>query len=327
MELSNFKGPFVSHGFDILADPNDEESLYFFAVNHLINPAYLILKDSADVPKARSQIEVFRHTVGTLEVRHQRSIVDPLIRTPNDIFAVDDKTFYVTNDHWYREGAGRLLAYAGHEDFGAWSDIIHVSISDPASKDAMAGFTASVALENINNPNGLGHGRSHEEIFLGRAGSGIIHSMKPNAIDPRRLNYSDTEGGRTASTIQLPTTVDNPSYFHDPFAKSTGRDASGLVAAGLSFAIGFPDVEPHPSAVWLVESPRPNNQRGGKLLAPLSEFQPPRLLFHDDGEVMNTAATGVLVAIPPESNGGKKQAYLFIAGPLADGVVKTKVDL
>jgi hypothetical protein len=42
-------------------------------------------------------------------------------------------------------------------------------------------------------------------------------------------------------TIQLPCTLDNPSYFADPYVAKTGRDASGYVLAGLAQAIAFPN--------------------------------------------------------------------------------------
>ncbi len=107
LTLTSFSGPFVTHGIDVYSPPDDDESLYIFAVNHLANPVYSIL-NGGDVPRARSQIEVFHHTIGTLEAKHLRSIRHQLIRTPNDIYVVDEQHFYVINDHFHR---GCLVQY------------------------------------------------------------------------------------------------------------------------------------------------------------------------------------------------------------------------
>ena len=317
LEVANFTGPFVAHGFDIWADPDDQTSLYFIVVNHLPNPVYSILQDSPEVPQARSQIEIFHHAIGTHTVGHQRSVRHPLIRTPNDILITDKDNFYVTNDHFFRDGTKRMAEDLGHIDFGAWSDIIHVSVSDPNSKDPTTGFTAQVAIEGLQNPNGLGHGRTKNEFLLGRASAGIVHTMSPSSPSSPLLNITDT--------LQFASTIDNPVYFRDPFVKETGSDASGFVIAGLSLAATFPDAPKHPSLVWLA---RPANGTGheGGLKAPLRTWQHD-LIFQDDGDRISTASAAVLVAIPPGANGGKKQAWLFVAGFLAEGVVRTRVDL
>lgn len=271
------------------------------------------------MPRARSQIEIFQHTLGTLDVRHRRSLRHPLIRTPNDIYAVDADHFFVTNDHRHRDGGRRFLEDLGHEDFGAESDIIHVAITDPTSTNPSAGFTATIALDNQQNPNGLGHGRHSDEIFLGRAAGGIIHLAHPlPAPNTNQLNLTDK--------LQLPQCVDNPSWFHDPYAVETGRDASGLVVAGLTYAFSFPEAPANPVAVWLFHPQSPASSSAAAAASPMQDWQS-RIIFKDDGQIMNSASIGVLVAIPPQNNEGRKQAWLYVAGPMAEGIVKTKVDL
>ena len=113
------------------------------------------------------------------------------------------------------------------------------------------------------------------------------------------------------SQIKLPDTIDNPSYLHDPYAATTGKDASGYVLAGLLKATEFPDAEYNPISVWLVDG----------------TTRQQKLLFQDDGRAINTNSTGVIVAIDPKGNEGRKQAWLFVTGPFSDNLVKTKVDL
>ena len=322
LEFSNFPGPFVTHGFDVVTSPTNDEDLFFLAVNHLPNPLASLSETHPDIPKARSQIELFSYTIGDQRVRHLRSIQSPLIRTPNDIFAVSETSFYVTNDHFAREGFQRTLEDWGHENWGALSDLIHVAISPTAveSEDPSAGITATIAMDELQNPNGLGHGRHAGEIVLVRAASGILSILGPGEKGGGKLEVKDQ--------VQLPSSLDNPVYFHDPYAVETGRDASGYVLAGLAHSMSFPHPAKNPIVVWLLQPPGSGEREEVEVMRgkPLGEWTQ-KSIFEDDGARVNTASTAVLVAIPPGKNRGRKQAWLLVSGPVAVGVYKTKVDL
>ena len=182
-----------------------------------------------------------------------------------------------------------------------WSDVIYLEISDLNAKDPTQGIKATVAKDAIQNPNGLGHGRDGSEILINRAAAGVME------IAQREQTPTLT----VVETVQLPHCVDNPTYFNDPYAQETGRDASGYVIAGLARAHEFPSRQ-DPVTVHLVSA---NGDRTQKLL------------FQDDGKLVSTASTAVLIAIDPKKNGGKKQAWLFVAGPIAKSVASSKVDL
>ena len=298
LSFTNFPGPFITHGLDIWFSTDDPNTLLIFAINHLANPAN-VASGGKILPAARSQLEVFEHVVGTDTVNHLRSIWHPLIRTPNDIYAIDDKHIYVTNDHHYRSGTLRGIEDAG-SDLTPWSDIIHISISSLKASHAAEGVTAKVALDHIQNPNGLGHGKDDKEIMINRAAAGkMLIARLPD------LNISQT--------IQVKSTVDNPSYFHDPYAKVTGKDASGYVLPGLLRATKFPSMQ-DPIVVWFVQP------KGDGTYSQ-------RKIFQDDGKAISSGSTAILVAIDPAENAGKKQAWLFVTGPESLNVVSTKVNL
>ena len=296
--LANFAGPFITHGIDLWSPKDDPDSVYIFAVNHLPNPAFA-LSSAPDVPKSRSQIELFHHRIGTSEAEHLRSIWHPTIRTPNDIFAINDHGIYFTNDHYYREGHMKFV-----EDLmttSRWSDVIHLDILELNVKDASHGIKATVGKDSIQNPNGLGHGKDESEILINQATAGIMNIAQKGQTPALTIN----------EIIQLPITVDNPTYFHDPYAQETGHDASGYVIAGLARAFEFPS-DQNPGTVYLVSASGDRTQK---------------LLFQDDGKLVNTISTAILVAIDPKKNGGKKQAWLFVTGPNSKNVACSRIDL
>ena len=182
-----------------------------------------------------------------------------------------------------------------------------MTVSDPHAANDSAAVTAAIARKRIHNSNGLGRGRAPGEVLVIDAAAGVLVVVAQ--LDPFRFSGS----------VQLPCTLDNPSYFADPFAATTGRDASGYVLAGLAEAVRFPKGD-NPVMVWLV---RPAGTADAKGKPEWTQT----LIFQDDGKVLRSASTAVLVAIDPEENGGKKQAWLFVTGPISLGVVVSRVDL
>lgn len=307
LAFENFKGPFVTHGIDVIEDPEQSDAVYLFAVNHLPNPAYLEAGPEAaqaDIPKARSQIELFRHVLQSDTVQHVRSIRHPLIQTPNDIYAASPSSLYITNDHFYREGILRLI-----EDImpaAKWSTVIHVQLSDLNTADATAGLDASVALDNIWNNNGLGHGRNEQEVIISSALGGRLFLARP---DP------DTHTLAINTTIQFDTVTDNPSYYADPY-RSDVDDKSGFVVAGVSQGFRLPHTSKDPNAkdpcqVWYARR--------------VGDTWEKKLLFEDDSSRIRSAATAVLVPIEPVH--GVKRAWLFVTGFLSESMVAVKVVL
>lgn len=326
--LRNFSGPFNTHGMDIISDPNDSTSIYIVAVNHLPNPEYydsLTLPKDSTIPKARSRLEIFHHKINSSEATHLRSIWHPLVRTPNDVFLRSLTEIYVTNDHYHREGPSRLLEEVAYGSMGQATDLVHIQlINEPSLStllerghvDDTSGVIARVA-NIIDMNNGIGHGKTPSEIMIVRASSGQLLLGHVDEEHPPKLEIDEV--------IQLDSTLDTPSYFSDTYAAETGRDASGYVLVGLARAITFPIAgKAIPVMVWLVQ---PNQGKGPTEEGDSGDKWTRKLIFQDDGQSIRTASTAVMVAIDPSVNDGKKQANLFVTGPLSEGVVVAKVDI
>lgn len=202
----------------MISDPErpEGEAVYIFAVNHVPNEAVFPRGggtpdvDPGKAPKVASRIETFHHVIGSGSVKYIRTIAHPLIKTPNDIYAVSPTEIYVSNDHYYFEGHLR-----GVEDLwpgASWSNVILATVSEDGS------IQATVALDKLHNPNGMGHGRSKDEILVTSATGG---SMWIGKLHPEEKTIA------VEDYIEIDSTTDNPSYYTDPFP---GGDASGFIS-------------------------------------------------------------------------------------------------
>ncbi|KHN94092.1 serum paraoxonase/arylesterase family protein [Metarhizium album ARSEF 1941] len=325
LKFTNFNGPFVTHGIDVIDDPDKPEgkAVYIFAVNHLPNPAYMDNSD-ANEPKARSIIEVFYHDIGDDTVEHIRSVWHPLITTPNDIVAMSPTSFFVTNDHFYRDGVMRDIENAF---FGAkWSNTVYVEfaeLADGSFRDSDRQVKASVALRGLHNNNGLGHGPTPSEIFVTSAASGRVHigdivSQENGDASPRIT---------IKQSVDFDSLVDNPSWFRDPYANST-YDASRLVVPGLTRAVDLPKSQRGPRGadgvmVWTATPSRRDKTVG----VGNKETWMKQLVFEDDSTRIRTASAAVLVAIDPAQENGQRKAWLFVTGFLSTSVGAVKIAL
>lgn len=323
LELEGFSGPFVTHGIDVIDDPKRSkgEAVYIFAVNHRPNPKHYGENGDANAPQCYSVIELFHHVVGSGKAKHIRTIWHPLITTPNDIFAMSPTSFLVTNDHYFRTGLTRMM-----EDLMpaiAHTSIIHVQLKDlkPVKSDD-AGVHASVALDKLHNLNGLGHGRTEDEVFVTGCASGVMHVGKIGEGKDAEKIVS------VSKTIEFSLPVDNPTYFKDPYANNT-FDASGVVASGPTRGIdwfsnkGKEDVL-DPSMVWMA-SPRSSGQKGEG--AAKGEDWDLKVIFQDDGQRVRTSSASVLLAIDPKEEQGRRRAWLFVSSYQSNNAIAVKIDL
>ena len=83
-----FKKPFAPHGISMF-QVNGKTTIV--AINHTLKGEF---------------IEFF--TLENEQLTHQKTLKNELIFSPNDIVLLDEKRFYFTNDHKYKEGIGKL---------------------------------------------------------------------------------------------------------------------------------------------------------------------------------------------------------------------------
>ena len=124
---------------------------------------------------------------------------------------------------------------------------------------------------------------------------GVLHICSMDASSQIRLE----------SSIQLDSTIDNPSYYDSKLDSE-----AGYVLAGLARAYTLPKTnrDPNglePAIVWYVPVK-------GK----------PRVLFQDDGRVMRSASTAVIV-----NDEGAGERWLFVTGFHSEAIVAVKVEL
>ncbi|KAM4057363.1 hypothetical protein HRG_014398 [Hirsutella rhossiliensis] len=174
--------------------------------------------------------------------------------------------------------------------------------------------------------------------FSASAGSPTDDSYNVKASVALAGTFEGMDSNSTArridvvESIELDSTLDNPSYFSDPFANAT-FDASGFIVCGLTRAVDLQKNSRDPHAkdgvmVWKVAPHGPHGQQTSNArndvgLGGWSK----RLLFQDDGNRIRSSSTAVLVATDPSINGGRRRAQLFVTGFLSKSIVSIGVDL
>ncbi|KAB8349580.1 hypothetical protein FH972_023604 [Carpinus fangiana] len=322
LKLEGFSGPFVTHGFDIYSTPTDPTTVHVFAVNHLPNPDHYYPKPGEKPSRfpGRSQIEIFRHKVGSSTAQWVRSIRHPLIRTPNDIYATSESSFYVTNDHFYRDGFMRIVEGFGTTNTAGWTDTVHVKFGlisggrHAKEDDAETAVQVTKALEKEHNNNGLGHGPGPDDVLVVDAGGGVLTRTRRNPA---------TEKLTILERIQFESNLDNPTYYFDEY-KTPGNDASGYVLGGLAHGLDLAKDTSSPSnaipvIVWhaTVNETYPDHH---------SKWNRD-IVFQDNGYGVKSASAAVIVGIDPKQNSGRKEGWVFVTGFMSDAIAAVKIDL
>lgn len=324
LTLEGFSDPFVTHGIDVIDDPEKPKgkAVYIFVVNHKPNPEHYGENGDVNAPKAHSVVELFHHVIGSDTARHIRTIWHPLFVTPNDLFAESPTSFFVTNDHYYPGGLMRDI-----EDLfpmARWANVLHVRLSDSGLVESdSAGVHASIALEKLHNLNGLGHGRTQDEILVNGCASGLLHVGQIRGAKAADKTISVKE------SVEFGSPIDNPTYFKDPYANDT-FDASGVVSSGPSRGIDYFDnrlKEDVLDAIMVSKaSPRARKEKDAGVVTSGKDWDVD-IIFQDDGHRIRTSSSSVLVAIDPKEDGGRRRAWLFLSSYHASNVIAAKLDL
>ena len=115
IEVSGYEGATSDNSIDILgfdAQILDDDVVRFYFVN--LRPPVDTSRNILDAFKtgANATMEVFEMKRSEERMRHIRTVWSPAVWTPNRIAALDDGSFYVTNDHSVGAGFVSILPNA-----------------------------------------------------------------------------------------------------------------------------------------------------------------------------------------------------------------------
>ncbi len=172
---------FRPHGISLLSNA-DGVVTHLFAVSHPQGGGHVV--------------EIFAVESGeTPMLRHQRSVRDPFIRTPNDVVAVGPEAFYITNDHRYADGPMRVL-----EELLQWdaTDVVYFD-----------GEAARIAARDLTYANGIALSPDGAMLYVAELGDGVVRVYDRNAetgaLFPRGEALEDQRPG----IIPIGTGIDN----------------------------------------------------------------------------------------------------------------------
>lgn len=143
---ANFDLPFAPHGISML---KTDSSYTIAVVNHT---------------EDGHTIEFF--SLYDEKLTHIRTQKSTSLISPNDIVLLDEKRFYVTNDHGYEHGVGRLV-----EEYG------NLAISNVVYFD---GQDYSEAAGGISFANGINFDRERNLVFVASPRRFLVKVFQPN---------------------------------------------------------------------------------------------------------------------------------------------------
>ncbi|KAK4047240.1 hypothetical protein OIV83_005544 [Microbotryomycetes sp. JL201] len=178
------------HAIEVYQSPSDRHRLTVFVNSH--RPP----KDRSLGPKvgASSVIEIFETRMGDKELNWVKSVEHPLIRTPNNLVAMGERSFYVSNDHRYKVHWTRAFEQLKQVP----TDIIYCDASGSSPR-------CSVAADNILYPNGIARGPG-QLLYQASCGEG-------------KMNVYEIQSGDNSlvlvDSVKTPHLVDNLHVARD----------------------------------------------------------------------------------------------------------------
>ena len=172
------------------------------------------------------------------------------------------------------------------------------------------GDQVKTVMSGLHFANGLMWG-PHGEILLADASGGILNIVKS----------ADREMFNIVERVGFESTIDNPTYFPDPYPACPDQPEPFYVVGGLARAVEFSKNIKDPNAmepalVWSAR--RKNGVEGG---------WEKRLIMEDDGRWMSGISTALIVAIDPGKEGGRRLGWLVVTGSFAKALGVLKVEL
>lgn len=141
----NLDFPFFPHGISLF--PLSDTTYRVWVINHA---------------NGRHLVEVFQ--LSQLELRHERTIEGAALISPNDLVAIDENKFFITNDHGYSSKLGVLF-----------ENYLGLMVSNVQFFD---GESFSLAAGNISYANGIAYDFDLKMLYVAASRSFSVHSFK-----------------------------------------------------------------------------------------------------------------------------------------------------
>ena len=164
----DFKKPFAPHGISIF---QKDSVTTIAAISHTLEGEF---------------IEFF--TLTNQKLTHQKTLKNDKIFSPNDIVLIDEKRFYFTNDHKYKDGLGRLS-----------EDYLGLGMSNVVYFD---GKNYTVVADGIAYANGINFDNKRNLLFVASPRKFLIKVYEKN--EDGTLNFIED--------IDCKTGVDNIEF-------------------------------------------------------------------------------------------------------------------
>ncbi|ORY84183.1 serum paraoxonase/arylesterase [Leucosporidium creatinivorum] len=197
------------HAIDVYQSPSDRERLTVFINSH--RPP--VDRTTAKEVGANSVVEIFETRMGSKELNWVKTVQHPLMRTPNNLVAMGERSFYFSNDHRRKVHWSRSFQLLYSEP----SDLIYCDASTTSPH-------CIVAAEDVHHPNGIARGPK-DLLYSASTGEGKIsvweiqsgdHSLLPldSIAIPRlsdNLHVDPTSGAILIATF--PRVFELVSHF------------------------------------------------------------------------------------------------------------------
>ena len=128
-----FSKAFFPHGISLIKIDSTRYKL--FVINHV---------------EGKHSVEVFQLEGENL--RHEKTIRDPMLISPNDLVAIDEKRFYYTNDHLSESGFRKVMS-----DYLGWPD---------ANVGYYDGNSCSIVAEDFRYANGINYDAGRKLLYV-----------------------------------------------------------------------------------------------------------------------------------------------------------------
>ncbi|WP_299440383.1 SMP-30/gluconolactonase/LRE family protein [uncultured Aquimarina sp.] len=167
---ASFDQSFAPHGISMIK----KDSIYkVMAINH--------------TPKGHS-IEVF--TMNGKNLVHEKTLTHPSLISPNDLVLIDEHRFYVTNDHGYTKGIGKIL-----------EEYLGLSISNVLYYD---GENYTEVADGIAYANGINFDPKRNLLFVASPRGFLVKVYSKN-IDGSLEFIEDIPCGTGVDNIEIDT--------------------------------------------------------------------------------------------------------------------------